>query len=96
MRLGDLAARIGADEFAVLMPRCEAQGPQALDKRMRDALAVRAPAELGRTLEFSAGWGRLRHGDRSVEDLLRRAETALYEAKRSGRACLMAEPGLEA
>lgn len=96
MRLGDLVGRIGSDEFAVLMPRCEALGPQALDKRLRDALAVRAPAELGRPLEFCAGWGRLRHGDRNVEDLLRRAETALYEARRSGRACLMAEPGLEA
>ena len=96
MRLGDLVGRIGADEFAVLMPRCEALGPQALDKRLRDALAARAPAELGRPLEFSAGWGRLRHGDRSVEDLLRRAETALYEAKRGGRGRLMAEPGLEA
>lgn len=95
MRQGDLAARIRGDDFAVLMVRCDALGPQAMDKRMRDALASRAPAELGRTLEFSAGWARLRHGDRNVEDLMRRAEAALYEAKRSGSACLMAEPGLE-
>jgi len=95
MRLGDLAGRVGGEEFAVLMARCEALGPQALDKRMRDALTVRAHAELGFTLDFSAGWAKLRHGDRNVEDLMRRAETALYEAKRGGRGRLMAEPGLE-
>ena len=34
--------------------------------------------------------------DRDIEDLKRRAETALYEAKRGGRSRLQAEPGLEA
>jgi len=95
MRLGDLAGRIGGEEFAVLMARADAQGPTAMDRRMRDALATRAPAELGFGLEFSAGWARLRPGDRNVDDLLRRAETALYEAKKSGRAKLVAEPGVE-
>jgi len=96
MRLGDLAGRIGGEEFAVLMARCEALGPQALDKRMREALAARAVTELGFAVDFSAGWAKLRHGDRNLDDLLRRAETALYEAKRGGRGRLMAEPGLEA
>ena len=95
MRLGDLAGRVGGEEFAVLMARADAQGPQAMDKRMRDALATRAQAELGFPLDFSAGWAKLRHGDRSIEDLMRRAETALYEAKRGGRGQLLAEPGLE-
>lgn len=95
MRLGDLVGRVGGEEFAVLMARCDAQGPQALDKRLRDALAVSAPAELGFALDFSAGWARLRHGDRNVEDLMQRADTALYEAKRAGRGRLLAEPGLE-
>jgi len=94
-RLGDLVGRVGGEEFAVLMMRCDAQGPEALDKRLREALALKAPAELGFALDFSAGWARLRHGDRDVEDLMRRAETALYEAKRTGRGRLLAEPGLE-
>ena len=96
MRLGDLAGRVGGDEFAVLMARCDAQGPQALDKRMRDALALRAQAELGFTLDFSGGWAKLRHGDRDINDLMRRAETAIYEAKHGGCGRLQSEPGLEA
>lgn len=94
MRLGDLAGRLGGERFGVLMARCLPAGPIALDARLRAALAERGPAELGQGLSFSAGWGRLRPGDRSVADLQRRAETALYEAKRAGQGQLMAEPGV--
>ncbi|QPF75768.1 GGDEF domain-containing protein [Roseateles sp. DAIF2] len=95
MRLGDLLGRLDGEEFAVLMARSDKQGPAAMDKRMRDALAVAAPRELGFPLGFSAGWAQLRHGDRNIEDLLRRADAALYEAKREGRGRLVAEPGAE-
>jgi len=95
MRLGDLAGRIGGEEFAVLMARTDAEGPRAFDKRMRDALRHRTIAELGFEIDFSAGWSRLRHGDRNIDDLMRRSETALYEAKHAGRGRLVAEPGAE-
>ncbi len=95
MRLGDLAGRIGPHNFGLLMDRCQTQGPQAMDLRMRGALNARALAELGHGLNYSAGWAKLRHGDRHIDDLLRRAETALYEAKRGGHGRLQAEPGLE-
>lgn len=94
MRLGDLAGRLTDEQFGVLMARCLPEGPQALDLRLRTALAERAPAELGMKLSFSAGWAKLRPGDRGLADLQRRAETALYEAKRAGRGQLMAEPGV--
>lgn len=94
MRLGDLAGRLAGEQFGVLMARCLPEGPQALDARLRAAVAARAPAELGLQLSFSAGWAKLRPGDRGVADLQRRAETALYEAKRAGKGCLMAEPGV--
>jgi diguanylate cyclase (GGDEF)-like protein len=96
MRLGDLVARVGGEEFAMLMARSDMQGPQAFDKRMREALHQRATAELGFPVDFSAGWAPLRHGDRNINDLMRRAETALYEAKHAGRGQLVAEPGLGA
>jgi diguanylate cyclase (GGDEF)-like protein len=94
MRLGDLAGRLAGEQFGVLMARCLPEGPQALDTRLRAALAASAPAELGLQLSFSAGWAKLRPGDRDVTDLRRRAETALYEAKRAGQGRLMAEPGV--
>lgn len=94
MRLGDLAGRLAGERFGVMMARCLPEGPQALDGRLRDALAARAPGELGMALSFSAGWARLRPGDRGLADLQRRAETALYEARRAGQGRLMAEPGV--
>jgi diguanylate cyclase (GGDEF)-like protein len=94
MRLGDLAGRLAGHQFGVLMARCQPEGPQALDQRLRAALAERAPGELGLPLSYSAGWAKLRPGDRGIADLQRRAETALYEAQRAGRGQLMAEPGV--
>ena len=95
-RLGDLVARIEGQRFAVLMARSDLVGPPALDRRVRQALQAAAPQALGTTLSFSAGWAKLRAGDRNLEDLLRRAKTALYAAKHQGRGRLCAEPGLEA
>ncbi|OWQ86803.1 hypothetical protein CDN99_18975 [Roseateles aquatilis] len=95
-RLGDVVARIDGQRFAVLMARSDLVGPPALDRRQRDALLEQAPRELGFTLGYSAGWAKLRGGDRNIDDLLRRAEAALYAAKGQGKGRLCAEPGLEA
>ena len=94
MRLGDVAGRLTGEQVGVLMARCLPAGPLALDARLRATLAERAPAELGIQLSFSAGWARLRPGDRGLPDLERRAGTALYEAQRAGKGRLMAEPGV--
>lgn len=95
-RLGDVIARIDGQRFAVMMARSDLVGPPALDRRVREALLALAPRELGFTLGYSAGWAKLRNGDRNIEDLLHRAEAALYAAKRQGKGRLCAEPGLEA
>lgn len=95
-RLGDLVSRIDGQRFAVLMARSDLVGPPALDRRLREALLELAPRELGFTLSYSAGWGKLRGGDRNIEDLVHRAEAALYAAKGQGKGRLCAEPGLEA
>lgn len=93
-RLGDLAGRLSGQQFGVMMARCLPEGPLALDRRLRAALAERAQAELGLPLSFSAGWAKLRPGDRGLPDLQRRAETALYEARRAGGGQMLAEPGI--
>lgn len=96
MRVGDLAGRVGGEEFCVLLTRSDALGPDAMDQRLRKMLAERSQLTLSFKLEFSAGWARLRPGDRNIDDVMRRADAALYEAKRSGRGQLVAEPGNDA
>jgi len=92
MRLGDLVGRLEGTVFGVLMARTDlAQGPQALDERLRKALDQSAGADLGRPLDFSAGWAQLRSGDRDIEDVLRRAQAALFEAKRCGHGQMLGE-----
>lgn len=73
----DLLARYGGDEFALVMPDCDAQQGASIVDRLRE----RTPSDLS----FSAGiatW----NGDESITDLVRRADEALYSAKNTGRA----------
>jgi diguanylate cyclase (GGDEF)-like protein len=85
-RAGDLAARIGGEEFALLLPGADLVGARELAERLRAAIAA-APVEAqGRTLAVTASLGcaALERGE-PPEALLARADARLYEAKRAGR-----------
>lgn len=95
-RPGDAVARVGGEGFVVLLGRTRADGAQAFDRRLREALQAQAPERLGFFLDVSAGWSLLRPGDRQVDDLLQRADAGRQRAKAEGRGRLAAEPGLDA
>lgn len=85
----DRVARMGGEEFLVLLPACKAEVEGVrLAQRLRNVLA-RMPVvlESGGPLTVTASWGVAGHNgqDASLEDLLRRADEALYEGKRQGR-----------
>jgi diguanylate cyclase (GGDEF)-like protein len=87
MRPGDLVARFGGDEFAVLMLNAVApENAAALAQRLIDALTQ--PIDLGgRRLRVGASIGGALCDDASVgvDELLVRADMALYAAKDLGR-----------
>jgi diguanylate cyclase (GGDEF)-like protein len=79
-RTEDLLARYGGEEFLVVMPGADAAAAMAVAQHMRAQIA---DAQLGSTI--SIGVASCVPGPGAVDDLVRRADQALYAAKRGGR-----------
>ncbi len=87
IRDGDTAARLGGDEFVVLVEGSTLDaGPELVAERLLEAL--RKPYDLqdtGRHLTLSASVGLASGLHEDADELLRKADIALYEAKAAGR-----------
>ena len=89
MRVNDLFARHGGEEFVLLMPATpSADAARHVVERIRCAVAAldwqAVLGETARAVTVSAGiatW----HRDETLEAVLARADAALYEAKHQGR-----------
>jgi len=75
-RPGDLIARVGGEEFAVLLPNCTADDTQ----RIVDRIRLNGCCKVG----FSAGICDISHTD-SIDRTMAQADHALYQAKNKGR-----------
>lgn len=78
-----IAARLGGEEFAVLLPDMADAGLQQLAEQIRQAVAAMRVNDSVQ-LTTSLGIGRLRHGE-TLEQLQQRTDRALYRAKALGR-----------
>jgi len=87
LRSEDLLGRIGGEEFAVLLPEIDGVAALAAAERLRDRIgAMRVPAGSQSVhITISVGLAALETEDLGLDDLLRRADDALYGAKRGGR-----------
>ncbi len=79
----DVTARFGGEEFVVLLPGCDNAAAAAYTERVRVALAAGDSSQLP-TVRVSAGI-LAAVAPSSIEQLLRGADSALYDAKRAGR-----------
>jgi len=89
----DIPARLGGEEFAVLLPETPLEGAAAVAERLQRFLAaspllVRVGRDIGATASF--GVAEL-HESEAADELLRRADAALYRAKAEGKNQVVAD-----
>lgn len=92
LRDGDVLGRWGGEEFLALLPQTAPKGARASAERMHAAVASLPldDVEPGLRVSVSIGLAYAKPGD-SAESLVRRADDALYRAKRAGRNRVVAE-----
>lgn len=83
IRLSDFAARMGGDEFLVLLPECPATQVEAFLKRLQNLVVEYGGQKI--PVLFSAGWVGYEVGENTA-DFLERADRTLYAEKRATKA----------
>lgn len=99
-RASDLPARIGGEEFAILLPETDAAGAAALAEQVRQNLQKRgirhadSPVAPLMTVSIGIAVTLAKIGSESMDVFVKRADGALYQAKHAGRdrACVAAPP----
>lgn len=84
IRGADTAGRIGGEEFLLVMPSTDLSRALVILDRLRGVCAARLATPSGDPVTMSVGVAVLREGERP-EDLLGRADRAVYRAKAQGR-----------
>jgi diguanylate cyclase (GGDEF)-like protein len=83
-RASDIVARVGGEEFVVVMSSTPVAHAQMVAERLRRRVATQSFPAWTRGVTASIGIAEFRSED-SVENLLKRADDALYASKRQGR-----------
>ncbi|MGI9078185.1 MAG: GGDEF domain-containing protein [Gemmatimonadaceae bacterium] len=100
VRLSDLVARYGGEEFIILLPETPAHVAEAKLEGIRrsvSATVVMLPRQMTPThLTISVGVASAPDDGKERDDLLDSADVRLFEAKRSGRNCVVGPDGIVA
>ncbi|WP_319951823.1 putative bifunctional diguanylate cyclase/phosphodiesterase [Caldinitratiruptor microaerophilus] len=87
LREADTIGRLGGDEFAILLPQTDAGQAEVVAQDLVETLRAQVMVVSGHPVRVTASIGIAvfpQHGT-TAEELLARADTAMYEAKESGR-----------
>jgi diguanylate cyclase (GGDEF)-like protein len=87
VRLFDVCARQGGDEFAILMPGSSPENSRQIAERIREGVEDSRPAggPWSDDLRLTTSIGIATFANTTGEDLIDRADQALYAAKRQGK-----------
>ncbi len=85
-RQTEIAARLGGEEFVLLLPETSVERARNMAEDMRSAIAAREIDIDGTILRATCSFGvAVAEPGAKIDDVLRRADAALYAAKRDGR-----------
>jgi len=93
-RDSDTVCRIGGEEFAILMPETTREEATTMAERLREIFNMAPMTEAGTQKIFctaSMGIAELSDSDKSIYDLLPRADKRMYRAKQEGRNRIIAD-----
>ena len=85
LRESDMLGRIGGEEFVCILQRSSAQAAEIVAERVRRAVETGTVAEEGLPQATISVGLAIYDGEADIEELLHRADKALYVAKRDGR-----------
>lgn len=90
LRPYDVVGRLGGEEFAMMLLDCEVSTAAEIAERLRQKIETTSIDFEEKTLSvtISIGLSCIHENDKDIDDVLVRADKALYEAKASGRNCI--------
>lgn len=84
LRTSDIAARYGGDEFILLLDRCDDADAERIVQRIKQTVQALSSGA-GEPISFSAGLAAYPAIARDLDTLVRKADEALFVAKRAGK-----------
>lgn len=97
VRRTDMPVRYGGEEMAVILPHTNAESAAIVAEKIRRTIANLQLYDLEgrpiRQITASIGVAQFEPGDASYEEILRRADEALYRCKHAGRNCIFMNQG---
>ena len=85
IRMNDIAARYGGEEMAVILPETDMDNALVCAEKLRSAIEGESEERSGLKITVSVGVSSYIPGEKAVEELIGRTDSALYEAKQNGR-----------
>lgn len=93
VRINDYAGRLGGEEFAIVSPDTEEEGAYRLAERLRQYVEITPIPAAGHQIFVTISLGVVTYHDNTdqrdakevLEELLKQADTAMYQAKKLGR-----------